>query len=370
MRHFLFFLAAILSFSIVFLSCSKDDDQTPRLPEIDLLTIKINDFKFSETNNVSIDIEHPVITNGQQSLAGSIDIVIPHNASSLQLTPLQSNFQKDGYTISPALGVVKDFSNEILYTISANANPQKKISYKIKVQKAIDNTPLSITGFTFLKSDNNQFNEDVVATKIIHEEATIGEIHVFVPLGTNFTNLKAKISHNGDEIRYTQNAFEVPGNSPNVYPSNGISIDYTYPKGFYIALRRGTEVKTYSVLVDIKNPIRFANDNVSISGIQSGPTQTIKVGELVNQGNRPITLKNILHTEHNPVGTNLRSFATIPSGGLLPGNKVDILTTLTEGFFFPGTFQVKASYMPSFFQQPEMQTSLEPSVFNLSVELK
>jgi hypothetical protein len=366
MRYLLFSLLAI----IIATGCSKKDTPSPNPPEIDLSTVQITEFKFNETDNVSINIDHPVITNGQQSLPGSINIILPHNQTSFELTPLISNFQKQGYTISPALGVKKDFYSEILYTITSTANPQKKVSYKIKVQKATDNSPLVISGFSFQKSDNVQFTEDITATRIIHEEATIGEIHVLVPAGTDFTHLKARITHNGEEIRYTQNAMDVPVNSPNIYPSAGLALDYKYPKGFYIALKRGTEVRTYSVLVDIINPIGISNDNVIISGLQSGPTQTIKVGEITNLGNRPITIKQILHTDQAPQGSNLRTFVTVPSGGILPGSKANISTTLTEGFFFPGTYGVKASFMPSFFQQPALQASLVPSVMNLKVELQ
>lgn len=369
MRFLSIAIAGICLQLFVHIGCKKSNQ--PQLPTVDLSAIKINDFRFAEVTNSSIDIEHPTIVGGVETSPGRITVRIPRGNTGLQLTPLNGNFQKNGFEIAPQLGEKTDYLyKEILYSITSVNDPLKKVHYWVSVQEEPLVGELAITNLRFLKSMNAQLSEDIAATQIIHSNSSIGKIHVFVPAGTHFGALTAVIDHNGDEVRYTQNAFEVPANSPTIYPHTGISLDLAYPKGFYIALKRGTEVLTYSVIVDVEKPIVFVNDHVTVSGLQTGPTQTLKVGELYNRGNRPISVTQIVHSEHLPQGSDLRTFVVVPSGGLLPGEKTDVTTTLLEGFFFPGTYKVKASMRPSFFQEQEMQSFLEPSFFNLTVQLQ
>ncbi|QNA46501.1 hypothetical protein [Lacibacter sediminis] len=363
-------MAALLLQLFIFSGCKKNTQPQPQTP-IDISTIKISDFRFSEVNYSSIDIDHPTVVNGIETEPGRITIKIPRGTTGLQLTPLATNFQKQGFSIAPQLGVKTDFLfKELLYSITSSSDPQKKINYRVTVQEEPVAGTLAITNFRFLKSMNAQLSEDISAVQIIHESSSIGKIHVIVPAGTHFGALTPVIDHNGEQLRYTQNAFEVPANSATIYPHTGLSIDFTYPKGFYIAVKRGEEVKTYSVIVDVEKPIVFVNDHVIISGLRSGITQTVKVSELYNRGNRPISITQIAHSDHIPYGSDLRTFAAVPSMGLLPGEKTDVTTTITEGFFFSGTYEVKASMRPSFFQEPEMQSFLQPSFFNLKVQLQ
>jgi hypothetical protein len=363
-------MAALLLQLFIFSGCKKNTQPQPQLP-VDISTIKINDFRFSEVNYSSIDIDQPTVVNGIETEPGQITIRIPRGNTGLQLTPLVSNFQKQGYSIAPQLGVKTDFLyKEQLYTITSASDPQKKINYRVTVQEEPIAGTLAVTGFRFLKSKNAQLSEDISAVQIIHGNGSIGKIHVVVPADTHFGALTPVIEHNGEQIVYTQNAFEVPANSTTVYPHTGLSIDFAYPKGFYIAVKRGGEVMTYSVIVDVEKPIVFVDDHVIMSGLQSGITQTVKVGELYNRGNRPITITQLTHSDHIPQGSDLRTFVTMPSGGLLPGQKIDVKTTLQEGFFDPGTYEVKASLRPAFFQEPEMQQFLQPSFFKLKVQLQ
>lgn len=362
-------IAAVCVQLFILSGCKKPNQ--PQQPTVDLSTVKINDFRFSEVNYSSIDIDHPTVVAGVETNPGRITIRIPKGNTGLQLTPLITNFQRQGFTIAPQMGVQTDYLyKEILYSITSVSDPQKKVHYWVSVQEEAEAGPLAITNLRFLKSMNAQLADDVTAAQILSENSTIGKIHVFVPAGTQFGALTAVIDHNGDELRYTQNAFEVPANSATVYPHTGLSLDLAYPKGFYVAVKRGAEVKTYSVIVDVIKPAVFINDHVTITGLQAATTQTVKVGELYNRGNRPISITEITHSDQMPQGSNLRTFVAVPSGGLLPGEKTDVTTTITSGFFFPGTFEVKASMRPSFFQEPEMQNFLQPSFFNLKVELQ
>lgn len=370
MRFTSFAMAALLLQLFIFSGCKKSTQPQPPTP-IDLSTIKISDFRFSELNYSSIDINHPTVINGIETEPGLITIRIPRANTGLQLTPLVSNFQKKGYSITPQLGVKTDFLyKEMLYTITSASDPQKKINYRVTVQEEAGTGTLAVTNFRFLKSMNAQLSEDISAVQINQDNGTIGKIYVLVPAGTHFGALTPVIEHNGEQVSYTQTAFQIPSNNKPIYPHTGLSIDFAYPKGFYISVKRGAEVITYSVIVDVEKPIVFLNDHVIMSGLQSGITQTIKVGELYNRGNRPITITQLAHSDHVPYGSGLQTFVTMPAGGLLPGQKVDVNTTLTAGFFDPGTYEVKASMRPGFFQEAGMQMFLQPSVFNLKVQLQ
>nr|WP_294906991.1 hypothetical protein [uncultured Lacibacter sp.] len=295
--------------------------------------------------------------------------MIPYGSTGLQLTPLVSNFEKQGFTISPQLGVKTDYLNkEVVYTISSTQNPQQKVRYKVVVQQA-EPGPLQLTNVKFLQSKNAQLNADVAAAHVLHGSGSIGKVYVFVPAGTDFRTLTASLEHNGEEVVFTQNAADVPANSSTVYPQNGQQLDLAYPKGFYVAVKRGNETVTYSIVVDVAKPIEFTQSFVTLD-LAAGANHNLKAGEVVNKGNRPLTITQIVHTDPSPANSPLRTFVLIPSGGLLPGAKADVMTSFDASFLPAGTYEITARMRPNFVMENEVQTLLQPSNFALKVKLQ
>ncbi|RXK61966.1 hypothetical protein ESA94_02835 [Lacibacter luteus] len=362
------FVATVLFMQLLSISsCKKPTPSTA--PAVDLSQVKITAFEFAEATAVSVNITHPVLVNGEETTAGRIEIIMPEDLTGLQLTPLVSNFLQQEFTISPQLGIKTDYENkEVLYTITSTQNTRKKLRYKVVVQKETAGA-LRLTDVQLLQSSNPQLGSDIHAAHILHSNASIGKVYLFVPAGTNFSSLTAKMVHNGSEVRYTQNAAEVPGNSANVYPANGQVLDFAYPKGFYVALKRGNETVTYSIVVDVVKPVAFTNEQVTLQ-LATGVNHQLKAGELHNRGNRPITINQIVHADPVPALSPLRTFVLIPSGGLLPGQKADVITSFDARSLPAGAYEITAKIRPGFVMEPEAQTFLQTSDFKLKAVLQ
>ncbi|NCU03667.1 MAG: hypothetical protein GXC73_06725 [Chitinophagaceae bacterium] len=214
-----------------------------------------------------------------------------------------------------------------------------------------------------------QLNADITAAHVLHSNSSIGKVYVFVPEGTDFRTLTASLEHNGEQVVFTQNAAEVPANSTTAYPENGQQLDLAYPKGFYVAVKRGDETVTYSIVVDLAKPISFTQELVTLD-LATGVNHHLKAGEIINRGNRPLTITQIVHSDPSPANSPLRTFALIPSGGLLPGAKADVMTSFDASFLPAGTYEITARMRPNFILENEVQTLLQPSNFTLKVKLQ
>ena len=344
-------------------SCKKDGGNDP--DSIDLTQARLSDFKLTETNYTNIQISHPELNNGAETAHGQISVKIPKGNTQLNLTPAISNFANDAFTISPALGTVQNFSNRIVtYTIASKKDPGKRVHYDVSIIEEVDpaNTQPAVTGFRFEKGKNPALPADVEAAKIVEGVGTIGKIYVFVPAGTNFSNLAAIIQFSGQELYYTQDANSAPQNSTASYPAAGKIIDFAYPKQFFAIVKSGQTVKTYEVIVDVRNPIKFATSTVTTADAARGGIRFIEATRFTNQGNHPITISAIQHSGQLPVGTNaIRASAVIPSFGLIPGESTVVHATISAQTYPVGAYRVTSSFIPKIYHEPDADGLMEAS---------
>lgn len=204
--------------------------------ETDLHTAQIRDFEFNETDYLDITIVHPQILNGTETSRGEIDVVIPKGNTQRKLTPKISNFNKNEFTISPALGVMQDFSGGVVtYTITSKENPQQKVHYDVTIieDQETEEADPQVLSFLFTKNRNPLLTADIEASQIIHEDASIGRIIIYVPAGTDFTQLNATINYQGTGLYYLQDPAGIPANSTTGYPEAGLPVNYKYPASFF-----------------------------------------------------------------------------------------------------------------------------------------
>ena len=339
---FLFATTLLLMFS----SCKKD---SPTSTPVDVLNVRMNDFQLQEVAYSSIQITHPTVTNGVETQQGSIEVVIPIGTTGRQLTPKTTNFTNNSFTVSPALGVINNFSSgPIVYTISSRTQTEKKVNYRVTIREEdpVQGDNLGISDLRFVPSRNSSLQNDVVASSIEWLSGTIGKIYIFLPQGTNFSSLNPTVTFSGAALYYSQDPMSAPESSNTLYPTNGQAIDLSYPRHFYLTVKRGNDFKSYEVIADVLNPLLLEANTLTLNNVIFGNTVNhTAVTRLVNVGNHAVSLKPITHASQ-PASTTLRAFAAFPSGGLLPGAKADVNITVNGSNNPPGAYTTTASFAP------------------------
>jgi hypothetical protein len=290
------FLYGLFTFALIASSCSSDDadENGPDKNDTDAFfqEAKLNDFPLSEVAYLNIDIAHPEISNGVQTKPGKIKITIPFSQTSLRLSLKQFKLDQNKYNISPLAGEPVDFSKgAVTYTIKDVFSQNKSVHYEVTVVQGGDPffTNAKITGFKFEKDKNPTLANTIEAVKIAeYPNYSEHAIYVIVPEGTDFSQLKPTITYDAAKLFYnTDNQFVL-------YPANGLTVDFKYPKHFYLQAEnsQGTRSLTYNVIVDVANPIHF--DSPIVTGnIKTSDGSAVEnffaIATWTNRGNHPIT---------------------------------------------------------------------------------
>jgi hypothetical protein len=360
------FLAILLLTIIV--SCKKDP--TTNTSTIDMLQARFTSFELAETAYSSIDIKHPELNNNSEVNKGEIHITIPKGNTQLKLTPKTSNFNNDQFIIRPQLGQVQNFSGgKVTYTISSIKDPAKRVHYEVTIVEEQDpvNNQVQITNFKFEKSKNPGLPSDIDAAKIIHSNSSIGKIFVFVPAGTDFSKLTPTITYSGQGLYYSQDELSAPSNSTTIYPAGGTLIDFAYPKKFYAVVKSASEVWTYDVIVDVRDPIKFTNSTINTGDVVKGKLHSLQVSGITNQGNHPISLVKVDHKNQIPSGLNvIRAFRAVPSFGLKPKERIDFNVNISAQTYPPGTYRTTAVFTPGIYHEADSDKLLQTSEITIN----
>lgn len=367
-------LSMILFFGL--LSCSDDSKGTETKTEtVDIKEALLTDFVFTEAASVSAAITPPKIENNAETQHGEIIIKIP-SGSTLELSLKQVSFDQTKFKISPEIGAKKPFSSTqpVVYTITSIKNPAQSIHYKVLVELDTPHTSETpeISAFKFEKSKNSALSQDIAAAKIDNEKK---QIFIFVPVGTDFSHLTPTITFKGEKL------YRFIGTGKEEYPAAGKDTDFKYPKTFSLQAESdsGGKIQFYSVIVDVKNPIKFEKTTVEIPNVKKTGDFFETIVKYTNQGNHPLTAfattyKNkIPDLESNNVG--LISLV-VPGGGLLPGESGDVKFSLNKSVAKAvpaGTYEFTAVVPPGFSSilswPPDAAQLLETSELTVKVDL-
>lgn len=252
----------------------------------------MSDFPLNEVAYLDINITHPQIANGVEVKPGKIKITVPFSQTSLRLSLRKFDLDQNRYNISPLAGEPADFSNgPVVYTIRDVFSQDKTVRYEVTVEHGGDPFFINakITGFKFEKAKNPALDATIEAVKIAeYENYTENAIYVIVPQGTDFTQLTPTITYDAAKLYYnTDNQF-----TP--YPANGLTVDFKYPRHFYLQAEnsQGTKSRPYSVIVDVANPIQFESPIVT-PNVAAGDGVAIEsffaLAKWTNRGNHPVT---------------------------------------------------------------------------------
>lgn len=371
-------------------NCDNGSNPGPQLPAppivedaVDLEDAKLTSFRLMEVDapHVEVEIIHPMIVNGVETRFGEIKVIVTKEFDFVSYSLKEVPFDQGKFSISPAVGERAALSTTAptLYTVKSKSNPNKTLHYNVlKVVKPLA-TELKVTSFRFEKRKNPDLAADIEAEKI-EAEGQFRRIFIFVPVGTDFTNLTPSISFEGAKLLYTTSSAVDQD-----YPTNGASIDFKYPKTFRLKVSSGISGlvdQLYDVIVDVKNPLKFDANPIVVPDIISGSAFSGTIGSFTNQGNHLLTSFSPTYASINlPIGINRLGLVslTIPGGGLEPGKSSDVSYALlaTHSSSFPtGTYQFTTTVQPGFVSiltlttPTETSTLLTPSSVDITVNLK
>ncbi|MDG6244517.1 MAG: PGF-pre-PGF domain-containing protein, partial [Methanolobus sp.] len=210
------------------------------------------------------------------------------------VTSLTPTIVHTGASIIPENGVAQDFTNPVIYTVTAEDGTTR--SYTVTVTSTL-NPAKSITGFSFT---------DPAVTGDINEAART--ISITVPYGTDVSSLTPTIVHTGASIT----------------PGSGITQDFTNPVIYTVTAEDGT-TRSYTVTVT-----STLNPGKSITGFSF--TDPAVTGD-INEAARTVSITV-------PYGTDVTSLTpTIVHTGasISPDSGVD------KDFSNPVTYTVTAA---------------------------
>jgi hypothetical protein len=176
--------------------------------------------------------------------AKTITLTVPYGTSLTSLTP---TIQISGLSVSPLSGAAQNFTNPVVYTVTAQDNSTKQYTVTVTVAP---NTAKDITQFTIL----------TVNGTIDQAAKTIA---LTLPAGTSLTSLTPTI---------------VTSAQSTVSPLSGVAQNFTSPV-VYIVTAQDTSTKPYTVTVTVapatKDITLFTINNVS--GLITGTNIAVKL---------------------------------------------------------------------------------------------
>jgi len=226
------------------------------------------------------------------AVAGTVTVVMPYGTNVTSLTPTITVSQYA--TINPASGVAQDFTNPVVYTVTAQDNSTKAWTVTVNVQPASNDATVSSTVYTVNNTDgtitNVPYNTSLATFKSNITPASGATFEVYQSDGTTVaTDLQTGYklictAQDGNTTKTYTVTLNTPPTTPMVYEP----FDYTVGsalqgQGGWTALNTGDDLLiasgnlTYSGLApSTGNKLSFAGGGIdaykefSANGISSG----------------------------------------------------------------------------------------------------
>ncbi|WP_024480882.1 DUF5018 domain-containing protein [Cellulophaga baltica] len=214
----------------------------------------------------------------------TIDVVLPEGTDLTALAPVIIH---NGASISPESETSQDFTNPVIYTVTAQDQTIQEYTVTLTVEgnEAKDITDFAIDGVDGIITGTN--------------------ISLTLPAGTDVTSLSSTVTHTGASVN----------------PTSGVAQDFTSPVEYTVTAADGT-TKVYTVTVSLAPDLSSDNNITSFSidgvaGVISGTTIAVTL----------------------PAGTNVSS---LTPAIIHTGNTVNPNTGMAQDFTNPITYTVTA----------------------------
>jgi hypothetical protein len=278
-------------------SCEKSSDSIESDNSVDFSEALLKTFPLSEVDIEliadRISIQQPELINGVPQGEGEIELEL-ENTDIEKFSLKQVDFDTADFSISPAIGAQSIIPGEkITYTITSTKDINVSLRYNVLV--TVKDIPphsqvLKITNLSFLKANNPGLSQDITSFEVREHSNQLysGTIMVIVPNGTDFSNLIPTLDYEGSTIKYTTEHY---GNHADFNDfTEGTSVNFGYPKivAFQIYNSDKSRYREYRVLVDVKDPITFDKESISLSSLPLGLSSYDSVVGFTYNGNYPI----------------------------------------------------------------------------------
>ena len=224
--------------------------------------VTVNIAKRTTKNIVTFDFEglNPVVKGTVRTGAQTVTLSVPYGTNVTNLVPTITH---NGASISPQSGVAQDFSNTVVYTVTAVNSGTKDFWVDVNIEP---NNAKEITSFSF-----NGLSPAV--SGLIDENGQV--IYLTVPYGTNVANLVPTINHTGTSIS----------------PNSGAGTNFSSPVT-YTVTAADYSTKEYNVIVTVAANSKKEITSFAFNGLSPAVNGTI------DETNRKINLTV-------PYGTNI-----------------------------------------------------------------
>lgn len=369
---------------LIIMGCSEDNDTSLNSNQdvINIENAKLADFRLFGITPVSVSITQPVIVNNEEIEFGEITIVIPNTVSlngiASSITSEELNLSK--FDILPGNSTTLNYETQShVHTIVNTLNKsQELLHYTVNIKQEVIPTPptLTVTDFKFEASKNPQLSDDIIIERRAPINNSRGQyIYLFVPAGTNFSDLKPTITFDAEEVFYTQDSSVSIEDVNTPYPTTETSFDFAYPKSFILVLRdkSNSEVKWVNVFVDVKNPVEIENTHITTPDVITPGDSEYFTGitTFKNIGNHNIayrygaTYENKVPNASVDVITADRGIGT---GGLEPGMSAPI-NVQVSGNLPVGEYKSTAVFQTIFYRHNAIDDLIEVSKLNITANV-
>lgn len=371
----------LITITTIFTGCSEDVKVSPSPKPISLVDAKLNNFRLFGITPVSINITQPSIVNNKETVFGKIDIVVPNTVSlngiASSITSNELNLSK--FAILPGNSTMLNYEtqNHVHTIVNVLDNSQELLHYTVNIKKEVTPTPstLTVVDFKFEKSKNPQLPNDVTIERRFDENANRQVIYLFVPKGTDFSNLKPTATFDAEEVFYTQDS-SIPLSDVNTpYPAVATSFDFAYPKSFIIVLRDkvNNRLKSVNVFVDVKDPVEFANTDITTPNIIASTSSTnfTAIIDWRNVGNHKLRFQAATTYENlipNTTSNLITASMTFIGDGIIPNQSAGV-NVQVKGNLPVGTYKTTAVFYTKFTGHDAINDLVKPAKMNITANI-
>ncbi|MCX7861837.1 MAG: DUF5018 domain-containing protein [Bacteroidales bacterium] len=247
----------------------------------------------NEAEILSFDIPGQISSNIMSGQAAVV-VTMPYGTNVTNLIPTIT--VSPGATISPASGVAQNFTNPVVYTVTAQNGVTTK-QWTVTVNVESPSNAAEILSFTI---------PGQISSNIMSGQAAV---LVTMPYGTDVTNLTPSITVS-------------PGAT--ISPASGVAQNFTNPVVYTVTAQNGTTTKQWTVTV-----VTQLNNEAEILSF----TLPNQVSSVINSGQASV---NVLM----PYGTDLSSLT--PSITVSPGATITPASGVPQNFTNPVVYTVTA----------------------------
>lgn len=371
-------------FTFIINGCNSDYSSEPEtnLDSINLEDAKLSGFPLFGITPVSLEIIDPIIVNNEESEFGEINIIILNtislNGIASTITSNELNLSKFDILPNNDTTLNYEMQSHVHTIVNVFDETEELLHYAVNIEQETTPTPstLTVTDFRFEASKNTQLTEDItIEERYDDTNNQRQDIYLFVPAGTDFSDLTPTATFDAEAVFYTQDSSTPIDDIVTTYPTTETNFDFAYPQSFIIVLRdEATDrMKWVNVFVDVKNPVELENSDVTTPNVITPGSSEYFTGitKWKNIGNHPIEFQYATTYENKVPDVNVNVITVdrnLVTGGLIPRESANVNVQIS-GNLPVGEYKTTAVFYTGFYRNDAVNDLVEPVKLNVTVNV-